>query len=76
MPKKKDFNVKWNFYTSLTSKLDYVLALAKSGKQRQQSAGLRAMMDLYVNDPIVRDKVNAIIDDYAIYKQNGEISIN
>ena len=66
---------KWNLFVNEIEKSEYLITLAKSGKLRAQSAGVRAFMHLYVNDPEVRDKVNAIIDDFIVYKDNGEPSL-
>ena len=78
MPIKKDVNSKhdktWNFYVNEIEKCNYLLALNKAGKPRAQSAGIRALMYLYVNDIEVHNKVNTIIDDFIVYKKNGEIS--
>ena len=65
---------RWNFYVDEKDKVEYTIALAKCGKQKAQSAGLRAFMYLYANDPEVRDKINSIIDDFVIYKANNKIS--
>lgn len=78
MPIKKDItnnhDKMWNFYVNEIEKANYLLALNKCGKPRAQSAGIRALMYLYVNDIEVRYKVNTIIDDFIVYKKNGEIS--
>lgn len=78
MPRRVDINSgltkKWNLYVNEIEKNEYLLALVKCGKSRCQSAAVRAFMHLYVNDPIVRDKVNAIVDDFLVYKENGESS--
>ena len=65
---------RWNFYVNEIEKCKYLEALKKSGKSKAQSAGIRALMYLYVNDIEVRNKVNTVIDDFLVYKQNGEIS--
>ena len=66
---------KWNLFVNEIEKSEYLIALAKSGKSRAQSAGVRAFMYLYVNDPDIRNKVNEIIDDFIVYKDNGEPSL-
>lgn len=65
---------RWNFYVDEKDKVEYTIALAKSGKQKAQSAGLRAFMYLYINDSEVRDKINSIIDNFIVYKANNKIS--
>ena len=65
---------RWNFYVNEIDKLEYLKALVISGKARCQSAGIRAFMYLYINDEEVRDKVNSIVDDFLVYKENGEPS--
>lgn len=79
MPRKPSkteaLDKKWNLYVNEIDKADYLIALAKSGKSRCQSAGVRAFMYLYANDEEVRNKVNAIIDDYLVYKDNGSPSL-
>ena len=65
---------KWNFYVNECEKIEYLMALTRAGKQRCQSAGLRAFMHLYCVDEEVRNKINAIIDDFLVYKENGNIS--
>ena len=78
MPRKLNVNdklcIKWNFYCNPIRKAEYLIALQKAGKHKCQSAGVRAFMYLYVNDEVVRNKVNEIIDDYLVYKDNGDIS--
>lgn len=78
MPRKVDINSghtkKWNMYVNEIEKLEYLKALVKSGHSNAQSAGVRAFMYLYANDEEVRNKVNAIIDDYIVYKQDGSSS--
>ena len=65
---------KWNFYVNEADKVNYLIALSNSGKQRCQSAGLRAMMHLYSVDTDFRDKVNQVIDNYLIYRESGKPS--
>ena len=67
-------NLKWNFYVNKIDKMNYLLALTKCGKTRCQSAGIRALMHLYINDPEVQKKVNDIVDDFIVYKQEGTTS--
>lgn len=78
MPRKVDVHSahtkKWNMYVNEVEKLEYLKALIEAGHPRAQSAGVRAFMFLYANDKEVRDKVNAIIDDYLVYKDDGEPS--
>ena len=78
MPRKTttttELSEKWNFYINQVDKAEYQVALVKSGKPRAQSAGLRAMIYLYVHDEDIRAKVNNIIDDFIVYKQNGKTS--
>ena len=78
MPRKVDVNTshdkKWNLYVNEVEKLEYLSALIAAGHRDAQSAGVRAMMHLYVTDPVVRDKVNAIIDDFIVYKKDGNPS--
>lgn len=64
----------WNFYVNEADKVEYTIALVKSGHSKAMAAGLRAFMHLYATDSVVRDKTNAIIDDYIIYKGNDKIS--
>ena len=65
---------KWNLYVNEIEKLEYLKALIASGHSRAQSAGVRAFMYLYANDEVVRDKVNAIINDYIVYNKDGSQS--
>ena len=66
---------RWNFYVNEIDKAEFLIALTKSGKQKCQSAALRAFMYLYANDERVREKVNSIVDDFLVYKENGTISL-
>jgi hypothetical protein len=66
---------KWNLFENEIEKTEYIVALVKSGKSRAQSAGVRAFMHLYATDEDVRNKVNAIIDDFIVYKENGKPSL-
>ena len=79
MPRQPDkFNCcdkKWNFYVNEIDKSNYLLELAKAGKSRCQSAGLRALMFLYTTDEVVKNKVNAIVDEFLIVKENGKPSL-
>ena len=78
MPKKVDINSghtkKWNMYVNEIEKLEYLKALIARGHSNAQSAAVRAFMFLYAHDPEVADKIDAILDDYMVYKQNGEPS--
>ena len=65
---------KWNLYVNEIEKLNYLKALVEAGHPRAQSAGIRAMMHLYVTDINVREKVNSIIEDYIIYNKDGSTS--
>lgn len=65
---------KWNLYVNEIEKLEYLKALIASGHNNAQSAGVRAFMHLYVTDPEYRAKTNAIIDDYIVYKKDGNPS--
>lgn len=60
----------WSMYINEIDKLEYIMELAKIGKSRSQAAGVRALMHLYVTDEDVRNKTNAIIDDYILF--NGD----
>lgn len=79
MPRKTTINdalnQKWNFYCNSIDKAAYQLELTKCGKSRCQSAAVRAFMYLYVNDKEVRDKINLIVDDFLVYKEDGSTSI-
>ena len=79
MPRKTTpltaYDKKWNFYVNEGERIEYLMALAKVGKSRCQSAGLRAFMYLYCHDEEVRDKVNEIIDQFLVYKENGKTSL-
>ena len=66
---------RWNFYVNEIDKAEFLIALTKSGKQKCQSAALRAFMYLYANDESVKEKVNSIVDDFLVYKENGTISL-
>lgn len=65
---------KWNMYVNPIEKAEYLIALTKAGKARCQSAGVRAFMYLYAQDETIRNKVNEIIDDFLVYKDNGDMS--
>ena len=79
MPKKVDINSgltkKWNLYINPIDKAEYLLALTKAGKSRCQSAAIRAFMHLYIVDKEVQDKINAIVDDFLVYKEDGTTSV-
>lgn len=79
MPKKskldKSLCLKWNLYINPIDKAEYLLALTKAGKSRCQSAAIRAFMHLYIVDKDVQDKINAIVDDFLVYKEDGATSI-
>lgn len=78
MPRKTDINTShdklYNFYINEIQKYNYLIALKQSNKDKAQSAGIRAMIHLYCNDIEFRDKVNSVIDDFIVYKQDGKIS--
>jgi hypothetical protein len=65
---------KWNMYVNEIEKTEYLLALTKAGKARCQSAAVRAFMFLYATDEVVRNKINAIVDKYMVYNDNGSES--
>ena len=65
---------KWNFYVNEIDKNEFLLQLVKCGKGRCQSAAIRAFMYLYIHDETVRNKINDIVDDFLVYKENGETS--
>ena len=78
MPRKvnsmTEHSKKWNMYVNELEKANFLIALTKSGKSKCQSAAVRAFMYLYANDDVVRNKVNAIVDNFLGYKENGQIS--
>ena len=79
MPRKvtqdTSFSQKWNLYVNEIEKLNFIKALINAGKTRAQSAAIRAMMHLYVTDTDVQNKVNAIVDNFIIYNNNGDKSL-
>lgn len=79
MPRKpNDFNKldkRWNFYVNEIDKAKFILELVKAGFPNCQSAAMRAFMHLYANDEVVREKANAIMEDYIVYKKNGNESL-
>lgn len=79
MPRKTTVNdahnKKWNMYVNEIDKTNYLLELTKCGKSRCQSAAVRAFMYLYVNDKEVRNKINLIVDDFLVYKEDGTTSV-
>lgn len=78
MPRKvsrcEGLTQRWNFFVNPINKSEFILALAKNGKSRCQSAALRAFMYLYTTDSEVADKINAIVDDFIVYKGDNNIS--
>lgn len=79
MPRKVDINTgltkKWNLYVNEIEHAQFIAALNRCGKQKCQSAAIRAFMKLYTDDPDIRIQINAIIDDFIIYKKDGSQSI-
>lgn len=73
--KNEELGKKWNFYVNEQERLEFILTLTKSGYSRAQGAALRAMIHLYISDEEFRNKVNNIIEDYLVYKANGDTSI-
>ena len=73
--KENALNQQWNLFVNPIEKTEFILALTKSGKSRCASAAVRAFMKLYATDEIVRSKINNIIDDYIVYKENGDKSV-
>lgn len=78
MPRKVDINSghtkKWNLYVNEIEKLEYLKALVAAGFPQAQSAAVRAFMFLYATDKETRDKINKLIPDYLVYKQDGSMS--
>lgn len=66
---------KWNFYLPELLKVEYIKALVENGHMRAQSAGLRALMELYTTDKELQEKVKPLIEKHLIYKQNGDPSL-
>lgn len=79
MPRKTNIvtakDKRWNFYVNEIDKANFLIALTKSGKQKCQSAALRAFMYLYTNDESIKEKINSIVDDFLVYKENGTVSL-
>lgn len=75
MPKTKNYSIKWNFYVSPIEKAMFASTLLNNGKKKALSAGLRALMHLYNTDKEVQDKLNNIVDDFIVYKEDGSQSI-
>lgn len=78
MPIKTDasneHHTMYNFYINRVEQLEFIKKVTESGHLRAQSAALRALMHLYVTDPEVTKKANAIIDKFIVYKKDGNIS--
>lgn len=79
MPRKTNINTEhsilWNFYVNPIEKSNYMIALKRNGYSRAASAGLRALMSLYITDKDIQNRVNSIINDFIIYKDNNKNSI-
>lgn len=79
MPRKttvtNEHNTMWNFYVNKIEQLEFIKAVVESGHSRAQSATLRALMHLYVTNESIREEANKIIEDFMVYKQNGEPSL-
>lgn len=79
MPRKTtvndEHNTMWNFYVNKIEQLEFIKCVAENGHSRAQSATLRALMHLYIEDKDVQVKVNNIVDNFIVYKKNDEPSL-
>lgn len=69
-------SVLWNFYIDKRAKIDFLTKLIETGHFRAQGAAIRALINLYISDKSIQDKINDTIDDFIVYKKNGDMSIN
>jgi hypothetical protein len=78
MPKKvtpENAKDKWNFYMPLELKLKMHQKLLKMGQQRKQSALIRALIRLFVDDKIDEAQLLTLIDEETYIKQDGTSSV-
>jgi len=66
---------KWNFYFPLGLKLKMHQKLLKIGQQRKQSALLRALIRMFINNDIDDDKLIELIEEETYIKQDGSTSV-
>lgn len=66
---------KWNFYFPLGLKLRMHQKLLKIGKQRKQSALLRALIRMFIDGDVDEIKLSALIEEETYIKQDGSNSV-
>ena len=60
----------WNFYVNDVDKYNFRQKLTDQGFSRQESATLRALMELYSNGSIPFESINPLIEKHTIIKNN------
>ena len=65
---------KWNFYFPLLLKLEMQKKLISMQLQGKQSALLRALVRMYVNNELPDDRVKELIEEETYITPNGKVS--
>lgn len=77
MPKKvepSDSKSKWNFYFPIGLKLEMQRKLINLQLQGKQSALLRALVTMFVNNELPDDRVKELIEQETYITSTGKVS--
>ena len=66
---------RWNFYIDPTRKINFMLRLDEIGYPNKQSAALRTLMQIFIEDKEVQQLVLKKIEENIVYRKNGKPSI-
>ena len=77
MPRRVDYDnskEKWNFYFPIGLKVEMQKKLLDLGLQGKQSALLRALVNMFVNNELPIDRVKELIEDETYVTSSGKVS--
>lgn len=74
-PEPKDEMTIWNFYCPKLLKAEFMKELITNGHMKAQSSAVRALMEMYVNGDIDKDKFNDALNKNRVYNKDGSTSL-
>lgn len=78
MPRKlepKDKMTIWNFYCPKLLKAEFMKELITDGHMKAQSSAVRALMEMYVNGDIDKEKFKQVLEHNRVYNKDGSTSL-
>lgn len=74
-PEPKDEMAIWNFYCPKLLKAEFMKELITDGHMKAQSSAVRALMEMYVNGDIDKEKFKQALERNRVYNKDGSTSL-